>query len=903
MNPINLLSNPPGSLAYHAITLFVLTFMLFAALGQMRARGSASPFARLPWAAGGALLGRALLMLMTLLESSNVFPANAVVPPLERFVDAASIGLLAAAFVPLLADSRLGVWLAGLNAAISLVVYAGIAPAWFQTIGVTYSQQDFGWQLWSTFVAALATLLILLRRRGAWAYLFVAFGVLGLGHALQIAAPDLSTHAAGWVRFTQLAAYPLLAATVYLEYLGSAAPARIRPGVERSLPGAIDPWLVIDATRRLRNGDARLALQQICAAIAASLSTDLVAIGLPGAANDRVELVAIHHPGSSPPSDAYFALSDQPAVRRAINRRRPVVITSTDSAAEVSSLYGLLGSFVPGPLIIQPLAHNDVVLGLLFLGNPKSGRDWTTLEMQYARSFADQIAVELAIARQIETLQKRSSELGETLRQQTSELNSLRIQLESGVQKDQADAERLTIELIAARRQAEQAQRRAQELAALVQAHEADVQQKAVHDDNEVIELRERTRQLMSSRDLLETQLDEARDEAQRLTSLQQALETQLKNAQQQITALRDELDRQTNLAKTTTTLNQPGESGVIISDTHGRVVVVNDQAQQILGRSRSALLNQPVQNVLDDPRWRQALEALTHAGDPSAAGEPPFRFDTKLNDAPLHVELTPYRDGASNVVNGIVVTVRGENGEADKQRDEVMASIAQELRTPMTSITGYTDLLLGESVGILGAMQRQFLQRVRANIERMGGLLNDLIDVTAIDAGRIELEPESIDVIEVLEEAIMGSSAQYRERGVTIKLDLEEHLPKIQADRDKIYQIMFHLLSNAVTVTPTHGEVIVSAHTNDEAPDYVLISVTDSGGGIDPKDRQRVFGRLYRADNPLIAGLGETGVGLSIARALVEAHGGRIWVDSEMGRGSTFTFIIPVAGGSPDEI
>jgi len=144
-----------------------------------------------------------------------------------------------------------------------------------------------------------------------------------------------------------------------------------------------------------------------------------------------------------------------------------------------------------------------------------------------------------------------------------------------------------------------------------------------------------------------------------------------------------------------------------------------------------------------------------------------------------------------------------------------------------------------------------------------------------------------------------MGLSAQYRERGITIQLDLDQSLPKIQADRDNMYQILSHLLSNACSVTPPSGEVVVGAHINQEARDFVLISVADCGGGIDPADRQRVFNRLYRADNPLIQGLGETGVGMSIARALVEAHGGRIWVDSEMGKGSTFTFIIPVAGAA----
>jgi len=223
------------------------------------------------------------------------------------------------------------------------------------------------------------------------------------------------------------------------------------------------------------------------------------------------------------------------------------------------------------------------------------------------------------------------------------------------------------------------------------------------------------------------------------------------------------------------------------------------------------------------------------------------------------------------------------------------MASLTQELRTPMTSINGYTDLLLGESAGIVGAMQRQFLQRVKANIERMSGMLNDLIRVTAIDTEQFELEPEPVNLIEIIEEAIMGSSAQFRERNITIQLDLAEHLPPLHADRDSLYQIMSHLLANAGQCSQPGTDVIVHADVKAEAKDYLLVSVTDTGGGIGPADRQRVFSRRYRADNPLIEGLGDTGIGLSIAKTLVEAHGGRIWVDSEMSHGSTFSILLPV--------
>ena len=212
-----------------------------------------------------------------------------------------------------------------------------------------------------------------------------------------------------------------------------------------------------------------------------------------------------------------------------------------------------------------------------------------------------------------------------------------------------------------------------------------------------------------------------------------------------------------------------------------------------------------------------------------------------------------------------------------------------------MTSIAGYTDLLLGESVGILGAMQRQFLQRVKANVARMEGMLTDLVQITAIDTGQLKLAAAPLDVPELIKDAVMAVSTLFREREQSIRLELADNLPKLHTDREGLQQILQHLFSNAALCSPNQAEVIVRAQVPLEMADYLLFSVTDQGGGIALEDRQRAFHRMYRADHPLVEGLGETGVGLSIAKALVEAQGGRIWVDSEMGVGSTFTFILPL--------
>ena len=233
----------------------------------------------------------------------------------------------------------------------------------------------------------------------------------------------------------------------------------------------------------------------------------------------------------------------------------------------------------------------------------------------------------------------------------------------------------------------------------------------------------------------------------------------------------------------------------------------------------------------------------------------------------------------------------------------EVLLSMVQELRTPMTSIIGYVDLLLGESPGILGEMQRKFLQRVSANVTRLTLMLDDLIRISFLDAGEFKLMPESVDVIELIEDAITGATNQLREKGLTVHMSLDDDAPPVRADRDAISQIIGQLLTNAYLASPPRSEIFISARTArralgsaDHQPvDCLYVSVEDRGGGIAIEDQPRVFARKYKAENPLIQGLGDTGVGLAIAKALVEAHGGEIWMETQANVGSRFNVALPL--------
>ena len=231
-----------------------------------------------------------------------------------------------------------------------------------------------------------------------------------------------------------------------------------------------------------------------------------------------------------------------------------------------------------------------------------------------------------------------------------------------------------------------------------------------------------------------------------------------------------------------------------------------------------------------------------------------------------------------------------------------MVTSISQELRQPMSSIVGYTDLLLGESVGILGALQRKFVERIKASTERIDNLINDLIQVTTLETELNTLKPETVDLNLIIDNAMTYTSSQVREKNITMHLDLPKNIASIHADREALQQILIHLLQNAGAASPNEGTVRLRVQTrHEEGRDYVLLQVTDTGGGIPSEDMSRVFTRLYRADNVLIQGVGDTGVGLSIAKTLTEAQKGRIWVESEAGKGSTFSVLLPIASNTQE--
>jgi two-component system sensor histidine kinase ResE len=332
---------------------------------------------------------------------------------------------------------------------------------------------------------------------------------------------------------------------------------------------------------------------------------------------------------------------------------------------------------------------------------------------------------------------------------------------------------------------------------------------------------------------------------------------------------------------------------GIIVCNTQGQVVHANPIAAQKLSLQQAAWKGQDAVSLWPDSEWQAAVHAVTDQYSTEAPPVNPLQMDRPLHG--LQIALSPLWSEGQHTGAVIVLQDMAALDERTRARDEFLSSLAHELRTPMTSILGYTELLMSESVGKLEGMQRKFLQRVQANIERMGAMLNDLIGVTAIDSGKLDIELEPVDVVRVVESALRKIQFRLEERELNTHIEIGDISP-ISADPEHLQQMVDNLLTNACTSSAAGTTINIIAHqeTDETGRSHLHVAVSDTGGGISPEDRARVFERFYRADNALVKGLGETGVGLSIVKALVEAHHGHVWIESRLGEGTTFHFTIP---------
>ncbi|MCC7104327.1 MAG: response regulator, partial [Chloroflexi bacterium] len=264
-----------------------------------------------------------------------------------------------------------------------------------------------------------------------------------------------------------------------------------------------------------------------------------------------------------------------------------------------------------------------------------------------------------------------------------------------------------------------------------------------------------------------------------------------------------------------------------------------------------------------------------------------------QLGDRSLSIISSPV-PASEGVDLGIVHVVRDVTDlqRIDKMKSEFIALVSHELRTPLTSIRGFTELILDGDAGEISDEIASYLMTVRSNTDRLVTLVNDLLDISRIEAGRVTLELGRLDLGALLREAANLIQPQLTASHQRLELELPAFLPRLYADHDRLVQVMVNLLSNAHKYSGEEKPIRLSAEWREGA---VRIAVADEGIGISSENQRRLFTNFFRADDIEVRKVHGTGLGLAISRALVEMHGGHIEVSSRVGVGSTFTVVLPV--------
>jgi signal transduction histidine kinase len=263
-------------------------------------------------------------------------------------------------------------------------------------------------------------------------------------------------------------------------------------------------------------------------------------------------------------------------------------------------------------------------------------------------------------------------------------------------------------------------------------------------------------------------------------------------------------------------------------------------------------------------------------------------------------------------IVNKELVLRREEAEAASRSKTDFLANMSHELRTPLNAIMGFSEIMLMGMAGPVSDKQREFLGDISKSGNHLLSLINDILDLSKVEAGKVELETEQVIVGELISGSLMMFKEKALKHAVRVESSIDPAVPQIVADRRKLKQVLVNLLSNAFKFTPDGGNVRVStrkvasskgqaAREDIEAgssaldPDFIEFSVSDTGHGIDPDHQQLLFQPFQQIDSSLTRKHAGTGLGLSLCRRFVELHGGRIWVESEPGKGSTFRFVVPI--------
>jgi PAS domain S-box-containing protein len=444
--------------------------------------------------------------------------------------------------------------------------------------------------------------------------------------------------------------------------------------------------------------------------------------------------------------------------------------------------------------------------------------------------------------------------------------------------------------------------------------------------------------ELSARKEFIQARLLES--EKQKVETLNSRLETMVKDRTEQLVNANEDLIQEIVERKHAEealkaseeryrTIIESIEEGYFEIDLVGNLMFCNDALCSMLSYPREELVGM---NNLDVTSSETAEEMYKIFNEVYRTGVPVKTSDFEIfkkNGEKIIVEISasPISDssgkriGFRGAVRDVTERKRAETDlqkskdaaeAANLAKSEFLSNMSHELRTPLNHIMGFTELVVTKCVGELNEIQEEYLHDALESSKHLLSLINDILDISKIEEGKIEIELSEVNVRSLMEQSVFMIREDAVKHRLTLSIDTDDMLPVIRADERKLRQVMYNLLSNAVKFTPDGGMLRMQARqvdlallpkqkigdcsVDDNGHQFIEFAVSDSGIGVKYEDQERIFNRFEQADGSLRRRFQGSGLGLALSKELVELHGGKIWVDSEgEGRGSTFRFVVPV--------
>ena len=339
----------------------------------------------------------------------------------------------------------------------------------------------------------------------------------------------------------------------------------------------------------------------------------------------------------------------------------------------------------------------------------------------------------------------------------------------------------------------------------------------------------------------------------------------------------------------------------IVCSDLEDRILTWNRGAEVILGYRKDEVIGKDLSILLPPERIHELEEIRTKVQLSGALRDIEVR--TKRKDGIiilLSLSVSPIRDADGQIVSFLRVAKdisekkRFERRlkDLDRMKSDFVSNVSHELRTPLTAIKGSVDNMLDGITGPMNEKQTRYLVRIKSNADRLGRLITDLLDLSKIEAGKIDIRPAYLAVNLLAREVVEVLRSVAAEKLVNLALVSPEDSIQAWGDKDKVIQILMNLVGNALKFTPLHGEITIAIEKLDA--EWVKLSVADTGPGIPTEEAAKIFDKFYQVEQSNKQKTRGTGLGLAISKALVDMHGGEIWVESGVDKGSVFSFTLP---------